>query len=243
MNETVRVMDVDLNILDNKSLEETVKEYLSNDKLNVILLASQKLLLQAAELPELQEMVLQADLVLPGEEELLSLHHGELLQEYGMIVNYYCLENLLKAFQGERKTIYIVSEKERHIRYVGQFLQWLQSDMVLAGSAVKPEATDEGIVNEINSLAPDVLLLDLEDFKQESWIGKYGSQLNAKLCIGLGGVMEQMIVEYKEEPPFISRLGLSGIYNVLVRRNFYKKAKEGWAFRKKLREYKGRGRK
>lgn len=240
MNKTVRIMDLDLNILDNEELEKKVREYLTNDYFNVILLASRKLLLQAADEPEFREMLLRADLILPGEEELLSLHHGEVLRDGGMIVNYQCLEKLLVAFQGEKKTIYTVVENKDHIALIEGFLKWFQPDFQLVGSEVISEMTDEGIVNKINSLAPDVLLLDMEVPGQERWIMEHSTQLNAKLCIGLGGVMERMIKEYKKEPQLISRLHLSAVYNALVRKNYYKKAKRERGFQRKMREYKER---
>lgn len=237
MNKTVRIMDVDLNILDDSKLEEKVREYFTNDYMNVILLASQKLLLKAAENREFREKLIRADLILPGEEELLSLHYGSVLKEDGIIVNYHCLETLLTALRTENKTIYVVLEKEEHLPYIEGFFKYFQADMVIVGSTVKPETTDEAVVNAINSLAPDVLLVDLPVPGQEEWIMNHSTQLNSKLCIGMGGIMEQMIKEYKAEPAAVSRFHLTGLYNALVRKNYYKKAKEERRFRRKVREY------
>lgn len=237
MEKTVQVMEVSLNLIDDKGLAKKVHEYLTNDYLNVILLASQQLLLRAAEDSGFREMLERADLILPGEEALLSFHHSEALKEGGMIVNYHCLEKLLTDFQGEKEEVYAVVEKAEHIPFIEGFFKMFRSDMVLVGSIIKPETTDESIVNEINSLAPDVLLIDLPSTEQEEWIMAHNTQLNAKLCVGLGGVMEQMIVEYREEPAIISKLHLSGFYNHVVRKNRYKRAKRERIFRHKLREY------
>lgn len=237
MNKKIRIMDVDLNMLDNEQLEEKVREYLENDYLNVILLASEKLLLYAAGNPEFREKLLRADLILPGEEELLGMHHGEALKEGGMIVSYRCLERLLPAFRGERKTVYTVYDNERYIRFIENAFRNLQFDAVLTGSAMEQELNDESIVNEINSLAPDVLLIAMEVPKQEEWIMAHSTQLNSKLCLGLGGIMDQMITEYKAEPAIIEALHLSWIYNTLFRQNHYKKARKERFFRQKLKEY------
>lgn len=237
MNKKICIMDVELNILDNKQLEEQVREYLENDYLNVILLASEKLLLYAAENPEFREKLLRADLILPGEEELLGMYHGQVLKEGGMIVSYRCLERLLRAFCREQKTVYTVYDNEHYIRFIENAFRNFQSGAILAGSAMEQEMTDESIVNEINSLAPDVLLIAMEVPKQEEWMMAHSAQLNSKLCLGLGGIMDQMITEYKAEPAIISKLHLSGIYNALVRQNHYKKARKEKFFRQKLKEY------
>lgn len=237
MDRTVRIMEVELNILDDEQLEEKVRKCFDNDYLNVILLASQKLLFRAAESPGFRELLLRADLILPGEEALLSLHHGEELKKDGIIVNYRCLQGLLLAFQGEKKTVYTVSDSEQHIQLIENFFRLFRSDMVLVGSASEADATDESIINEINSLAPDVLLVDMEVPKQEEWIMAHAALLNSKLCIGLGGVMELMITEYKQEPAWVSKLGLSRIYNTLIRRNHYKRLRKEKSFQLRLHEY------
>lgn len=238
MNKTVCVMDVDLSLLDKKGLEGRVREYLSNDSLNVILLATEKLLLWAAERPEFRDSLLRADLILPGEEALLS-QPGEQVLSPGsdMVVNYKCLETLLIVLKEEKKTIYVVTDQKEHIYSIERFLRKYQSKMVLCGSAIKSETTDESMINEINSIAPDVLLADFSVPEQEEWLMTYSTQLNARLCIGLGGIMNRMIAEYKEEPRLVSKLRLSGIYNTLIRKNHYKKAKKERSFRQKLQEY------
>lgn len=203
MSEKIRIMDIELNVLDSEKLEEKVREYLENDYLNVILLASEKLLAYASENPEFREKLLRAELLPPGEEGLP--------------------ERLFRAFRRERKTVYAVYDNESYIRFLENAFRGIESGMVLAGSAMTEEMTDAGIVNEINSLAPDVLLIAMEVPKQEEWIMAHSTQLNSRLCLGLGGIMEQLIIEYKAEPAVISKLHLSGIYNALVRKNHQKK--------------------
>lgn len=237
MNKKIRIMDVDLNILDHRQLEEKVREYLENDYMNVILLASEKLLLYAAEHPEFRERLLRADMILPGEEELLGMHHGEVLKEGGMIVSYRCLERLLRAFRGEEKTVYIVYDEERYLHFIENAFRDLQFESVLKGSAMEQPTEDEAIINEINSLAPDVLLVAMEAPKQEKWIMDHSIQLNSKLCLGLGGIMDRMITEYKQEPVIISKLHLSGLYDALIRQNSYKSLRKEKVFRQKIKEY------
>jgi UDP-N-acetyl-D-mannosaminuronic acid transferase (WecB/TagA/CpsF family) len=194
----------EVNILRDDKLIDKVEEYLSNDSLNVIILASQKLLAQAVEDEKFRERLLLAD----------------------GVADYHSIEMLLRAVSDEEKSMYVVLENPGHRQHIERFLNHFRSGIVLVGGAVESEEEDEGIVNEINSLAPDILLLDLEDEKQETWILSHTSQLNAKLCICAGSVIDQMILEYRKEPALISKLHLTKLYHALLEKKESRQAKK-----------------
>lgn len=72
MQASVRIMDVDVDMLSNDILISKMNEYLIDERLQVILFASTELLNLAVENEEYHELIDRADLFLPGEEALLS---------------------------------------------------------------------------------------------------------------------------------------------------------------------------
>jgi hypothetical protein len=82
------------------------------------------------------------------------------------------------------------------------------------------------LVNEINAVAPDILITALESPFQEEWVIKNSTKLNARLCIGIGSVLQELLK--KEE-----KKGLSAyfskkkkkIYEEILFYSFQKKVK------------------
>lgn len=87
MQASVRIMDVDVDMLSNDILISKMNEYLIDERLQVILFASTELLNLAVENEEYHELIDRADLFLPGEEALLSAHHSDVLKAGDMVVS------------------------------------------------------------------------------------------------------------------------------------------------------------
>ena len=100
MQASVKIMDIDIDMLSNDIFIEKMNEYLKDDHLDVILFASAEMLDRAVEDEKYRELIDSAELFLPGEEALLSTHHVDILEAGGMVVS--CksfgivLENLKK---------------------------------------------------------------------------------------------------------------------------------------------------
>ncbi|NCB52180.1 MAG: glycosyltransferase [Clostridia bacterium] len=74
---------------------------------------------------------------------------------------------------------------------------------------------DAPIVEEINSAAPDLLLVCLGAPKQELWMQNYDGRLNAGLMAGLGGSLDVFAGEVKRAPEAWQKLGLEWFYRLL----------------------------
>lgn len=94
----------------------------------------------------------------------------------------------------------------------------------VTGSCVyNGEIEDAAIINDINNCLPDILIVDLTSGFQEWWITSHASQLNAKLCIAIGGVAEIILAEEKVIPKWVKKLHLSWFYEKLVLQQTVKK--------------------
>lgn len=80
MQASVKIMDIDVDMLTNDIFTGIINEHLSDGHLYVIFFASAELLDRASKDEDYREIIEQADLFLPGEEALLATHHVDVLE-------------------------------------------------------------------------------------------------------------------------------------------------------------------
>lgn len=238
MDKTVQIMDLPVNIMDIDCFCQKVEGYLENVQLNVILLASSQLFKEAYYNESLREMISSADTIVPGEKAVLSFHHADLLQKGGIIVNYRCLADVLEYLRKSHYTAYIVARDKQDSDYMENFFREKNYNISVEGVKIQHEFEDDVIINEINSLSPDVLLIDLDTPLQERWIMEHSTKVNVRLCVGLGGIMKQVMDEYKALPKFIEQLHLTKPYKYFRLRERITRMRHEKMFRSIIKEYK-----
>lgn len=240
MDKTVQIMDLDVNIIDIDYFCRKIEGYLENDQLNVILLASSQLFKEAAGNEYLRGLIARADALVPGEKTVLSFYHADLLQQGGIIVNYNSLADVLEYLKKKHYTVYIVAREQNESDYIKHFVEEREYNISVIGERMEQEFEDDAIINEINSLSPDILLVDLDTPLQEMWIMEHSTKVNVRLCVGLGGIMRQVMNEYKKPPDLIRMLHLTWLYNKFCFREKLFRVKSEKIFRRAVKEYKNR---
>lgn len=241
MQASVKIMDIDVDMMTNDSFIQEINEYLINDKLNVIFFASTELLNRAVEDEDYRGLIDQADLLLPGEEPLLSAHHVEVLEAGGMVVSCKSFGNMLANLWKEERSMYIIAKSETEIATLENWCKKMQPELRVLGTweynPEDPATEDATLVNEINSHTPDMLLVNLELGYQERWIIEHKDMLDAKLCIAIGGVAGMILAEEKETPAWVRKFHLTGFYEKLVKQQKVKKDYRARIFRKQVVQY------
>ncbi|WP_325176636.1 WecB/TagA/CpsF family glycosyltransferase [Paenibacillus alkalitolerans] len=77
------------------------------------------------------------------------------------------------------------------------------------------QSEEAGIVAEIGSLKPDVLVVALGAPYAERWIHKHKSTLNAKVAIGVGGSLDVLAGKVRETPEIWKRLNVEWLFRLL----------------------------
>lgn len=241
METKVNIMDLNVDIIDVETLIRKITGFLTNDYLNIVYLISSQTIEKTADNKELREMVECADLVLPGEELLLSMHHVDILETGGMVVNYKSLDPMLKNFAGSRLKFFVIGRNEREakilIHYAENTYKYMRAADYYYGDL---EQNTELVINKINSIAPDILLFALDSPLQEQWIHENNTKFNSKLCFGIGQVIDSITKDYKKPPNWICFIGLEKQY-IRFRKKFgWKKIHEKRIFKKKIAHYKNK---
>ena len=76
------------------------------------------------------------------------------------------------------------------------------------------ETESAPVINEINRLAPDILMVAFGAPHQERWIDAHSGELNAKVCIGVGGLFDFFSGRIPRAPKWMREFGLEWIYRL-----------------------------
>ncbi len=71
------------------------------------------------------------------------------------------------------------------------------------------------LIDEINSVKPDIIFVGLGFPRQEIWIDANRDKLNGKVIIGNGGVMDILSGNAKRAPEIYQKLGLEWLYRLI----------------------------
>jgi N-acetylglucosaminyldiphosphoundecaprenol N-acetyl-beta-D-mannosaminyltransferase len=95
--------------------------------------------------------------------------------------------------------------------------QWIRRnfpEVVISGVIDGFRKDDEAIVAEINAASPDVLLVAKGAPLQEMWIAEHRDSLDARICIGVGGLFDFFSGRIPRAPRWMRRSGTEWVYRL-----------------------------
>lgn len=166
---------------------ELVKEYLNNDLLNTIELLTPELLVEAEEDDVLREAVGAMDLCMLQDKEILKILEINNPKREAEVENRIFLISFMTELQKEDKSAFLLCESEEELETFYGYMQEHYPKIRIAGCIQVTDTEDEdGIVNDINAAAPDVILAALSVPFQQEFISRNKLKINAKVWMGLG---------------------------------------------------------
>lgn len=241
METKLNIMDLEVDLISQDTFVSKIFQFLSHDNFSMIFLLNMKMLEEATKNPEYKEILKKSDLLLPGEDTILSLHNVDMLQLGGMIVDYKCLNKMLEEIRGQNRLMYLVGDKEHQLQTFMDYCEKTYPDTRISGAyCINLESSPETIINEINGMDADILMVIMESPFQEQWIIDNCGRTNTKLCIGIGGVVSDMIKEKKEAPALLKTLHLESVYYFFVKNKKFAKVQKARIFKKQVAHYKNK---
>ncbi|WP_310601619.1 WecB/TagA/CpsF family glycosyltransferase [Anaerosporobacter sp.] len=238
MKNKISVMGVDVDVISVLAFSQKLKEFLYNDCLDIVFLITAKTLEYANEDEEFKNSLACADYILPAQEILLSLVYPHRYEDTNYVSDFHKLQLSLRNMDCSKKTMFIVSDMANQVESFFNYKRKVEDRFLVAGSYIGDITENEDLViNEINAIAPDILVLALESPEQELWIDRNRTKLNAKLCLVLADIKDGMLKEYNEIPLIIKKLGLQGIYHHMRAWRPLKQANARRILKKKLEHY------
>lgn len=237
MGTRIRIMNLEVDLLTEENLQETLADYLSNEYLNVVHLVSMEYANGNGNSEVVDTVLAEANLVLPGEKTILSTHHVNVLEAGEMVVCYKNFVKILGRIGLEGKKCYFVMRNKNEAKSFYRLFYTLNLDCECVGVyTADGNVTDETLINDINTQVPDLIFLSLDRVIQEQWIADHKAKLNSKLCICLGAVLPMIRRENPSIPKWIQILHINEWYKKFIgipTSNFFRKR----IFKKKMANY------
>lgn len=213
MQDRIQLLNVAVDIASSEAASDVTIGYLKEEGSKVVYFLNSETLLSLGESEELRATVEGSELVLPGtasvnasiNEVLGHKRDSFFVESYFDVVFDYAVE------MGQE--ILIVAETQDRFISIQENIQAKREYIALSGVFLtEQEESADHIVNEINSVAPDILLVALEEKKQLELLQVYRNQMNAKLMIFTGTIFYNKAVSEAEVPEKIQMLRIESLY-------------------------------
>lgn len=223
--EYVDIFGVKIFNIDFKEAIDIANRFLKEDRNHSIITPNTEIVMAAKDDKELRDIINGADLVIPDGIGLIygSKMRGHPLKE--RVTGYDVSMELLKILNESGGSLYMLGGKPgvtdkaeekikkdyENINIVGHHHGYFKG--IHRGMKGDPEELE--IIEEINSLKPDIIFLGLGFPKQEMFINEYKDKLHSKIIIGNGGVMDILAGNMKRAPEIFIKLHLEWFYRLL----------------------------
>lgn len=196
--------------------------FLQEGAVHTILYITIPVLMELTKNETCKEWVEAADLTLWGDTEILKAAEITARSRYREVTEKEFLKNFLRKLAGTHKSVLVLADSEEHANQLKQELLELQEGVVVVGTMAisGTEELQEGVINEINMIAPVVTIARMPFSAQQKWLEQTKPYMNTGIWIGLP---EHMSCVRKKEMPH-KKMGRQ-ILNALFSRqvNKYKK--------------------
>lgn len=185
MSKRIQVLGMDI---DNHAVRETmllVEEYVNTDGINLMGVISSELLMQAADFPKIRQVFDMMELRVIGDITILEVQEDIYEQQVEEIQRKELEEVFLNYLIRKRKTVFWISDSPSDEEALQDYVREHYPRLDIAGSyfGMMDEENLEAIVNEINSVAPDVLMIQTGDWRRLGRLMEKKNQLNARLGV------------------------------------------------------------
>lgn len=213
MRERVQLLGIAVDIASTKVASEASIQLLNEVCSKVIYFVNSETLLLLQNHADQETVLESCEMVLPGtvsvnasvNEALGHKRDPFFLESYFDDIFSYAIEHgcelmLIAGNQEQYESVQTnIHEQWPYLTLSGVFL-------------TEQDASYEHIVNEVNSIAPDVLIMALDETTQLNLLSDYRNQMNAGLIIFTGNILYNKAVSEAKVPESIEKLKIGNLY-------------------------------
>ena len=212
--EKVNILHYDVRLFDAEDFRDEMVRFCREGQLQSILFLSVSILEEAMVCPEYRERLSGFQLLLPGQENVLSMHSLEEYQQQQLMMDDRYLTQLLSYLEESGRTLYLVGDQYEKVQVFMQYCQECYKELRIVGNFVGGEKMeDDSLLNDINVTCPDVILTAIAPQLQEHWILDNVDKLNGRVCIGADVLVLGALKRFRKQ---VEKEDHSRIYNWLV---------------------------
>ncbi|MBO6138091.1 MAG: WecB/TagA/CpsF family glycosyltransferase [Lachnospiraceae bacterium] len=204
--------------LQDHSVREAMRllhEFMNDEVCNKLDFVTHELLLSASENPELAGYIQGADLTVFTSPDILAAANMSGRAREREIESNLFLKGMLRKFSKEERSIYLITPSEEVADTLKAELATINDRLRFCGVSVA--GTDDfdmdSIVNDINSVIPDVVVIRLAAGMGEKFMAVNSMKINSRLLVSLGDAELKGLGS-----------GYTGLRNFIIRRLFKREA-------------------
>lgn len=213
MQDRIQLLNVAVDIASTEIASDAAIGYLQEESSKVVYFLNSETLLSLEESEDLRAIVEESELVLPGTasvNESIDKVLGHKRESF-FVESFF--DTILDYAVEMGHEILIVAENQKRFISIQENIQENRPFITSSGVFLtEQEESSDHIVNEINSVAPDILLIAMEEKKQLALLQKYRNQMNAGLMIFTGTIFYNKAVSEAEVPEQIQKLRIDNLY-------------------------------
>lgn len=178
-------------------LHEQLSLFLTNDTVNTVFILSDEVYSLSLSDEEFCKQLNSADILLASN----SLMMREFLKNNVAAVveldnnkpvalgkyEYNAFDEVIKVLASRNSTIFVLTQDEKEMEKCNMMLKMDAPDIKSWEKCAEDiQASSETILNEINGIAPDVLICSFDSPLQEKWILGNKDKMNTRMVLGIG---------------------------------------------------------
>lgn len=213
MDERIELLGIEVDVASTKIASDKTIAFMAEEGSRTVYFLNSESLLLLQTNDNWNRVMAECGLVLPGSVNVNTSINDVLghkrdpffVESYLDVILDYAVETGLEFL--------LVTESEEQFISVQENIHEKRPFLTLSGFFRKQQDESlEHIVNEINSVAPDILMLALSEEDQMRLLESYRTQMNAGLMLFTGDMLYNKAVAEAEVPERISRLKIDNLY-------------------------------
>lgn len=224
--EKVSIFGVNIFNIDFNEATEIVKNFLKEDKIHKIYTPNTEIVMEARDNEEIRAIINSGDLIIA---DGIGLIYGSRMKKKPLkerVTGFDISMELIDIANKEGYSLYLLGAKPGVAKRAAENLKKDYPNLNVVGHhdgyfkgthiGMKNHEEEIQVIEEINSLKPDIIFLGLGFPKQELWINEHANKLNSKLIIGNGGVIDIISGDMKRAPDIFIKLNLEWFYRLIT---------------------------
>lgn len=163
------------------------ESYMESDSLSTICYLNTALLLKAKDDAAVREAISDMDMLVAGDDEILKAGGISFGSRKREVEGGFFLRELLRRFAKEKRRIFIIANSQDELVTLRESFLSIADRLTFFGSYAYGDlsTSEDAIINEINTVLPDVVISLVESPVQELMVSRSKLMLNTKLWITL----------------------------------------------------------
>lgn len=220
MNNSVNILGIEFckfTLKETISLIDSQIEKSGNSTFHIITV-NPEIAVQIQEDPELKKISLEADLITPDGIGIVLASRLKRNPVPERVTGFDLLLESLVLGNQKGWSFYLLGAEEEVNKKAAEFVMRDYSNVKIVGRhhGFFNKEEENKIIEEIESLKPDILIVALGSPLTDRWIHKYKHRITAKVTFGVGGSLDVITGKVKRTPEIWKRLGLEWLHRRII---------------------------